>query len=50
MAAVLAKVLTVIGNAEKEPEIVQLCEFLNQMGASIKGIGSAILRLREYQR
>ena len=40
MAAVLAKGTTVIGNAAKEPEIVQLCEFLNQMGASIKGIGS----------
>ena len=40
MAAVLAKGTTVMGNAAKEPEIVQLCEFLNQMGASIKGIGS----------
>ena len=40
MAAVLAKGTTIISNAAKEPEIVQLCEFLNQMGASIQGIGT----------
>ena len=45
MAAVLAKGTTVIGNAAKEPEIVQLCEFLNQMGASIKGIGSTSITI-----
>ena len=40
MAAVLAKGTSIISNAAKEPEIVQLCEFLNKMGASIKGIGT----------
>ena len=40
MASVLAKGETCIQNAAKEPEIVQLCEVLNDMGASISGIGS----------
>ena len=40
MASVLAKGETCIENAAKEPEIVQLCEVLNDMGASISGIGS----------
>ena len=40
MAAVLAKGTTIISNAAKEPEIVQLCEFLNNMGASIVGLGT----------
>ena len=40
MASVLAKGTSIISNAAKEPEIVQLCEFLNKMGASIKGIGT----------
>ena len=41
MAAVLAKGETKIENAAKEPEIVQLCEFLVSMGAIIDGIGTA---------
>ena len=40
MAAVTAKGTTIIENAAREPEIVQLCEYLNSMGASIKGIGT----------
>ena len=40
MASVLAKGETQIENAAKEPEIVQLCEMLNQMGANIIGIGT----------
>ena len=40
MAAVLAKGETKIENAAKEPEIVQLCEFLVSMGAKIDGIGT----------
>ena len=40
MAAVTAKGKTIIENAAREPEIVQLCEYLNAMGASIKGIGT----------
>ena len=41
MAAVLAKGETKIENAAKEPEIVQLCEFLVSMGAKIDGIGTS---------
>lgn len=33
MAAVKAKGVTVLENAAREPEIVDLCEFLNKMGA-----------------
>ncbi len=40
MAAALAEGTTIIENAACEPEISQLCEFLNLMGAKIGGIGS----------
>ena len=40
MASVLARGETQIENAAKEPEIVQLCEMLNQLGANIIGIGT----------
>ena len=40
MASVLARGETLIENAAKEPEIVQLCEVLNKMGANIIGIGT----------
>ena len=40
MAAVHAKGTTVLENAAREPEIVDLCRFLNAMGAKIDGIGS----------
>ena len=45
MASVLAKGTTTISNAAKEPEIVQLCEFLNKMGASIRGIGTTNIKV-----
>ena len=40
MASVRAKGTTRLYNCAKEPEITQLCEFLNSMGADIKGIGT----------
>ncbi|NQV38136.1 MAG: UDP-N-acetylglucosamine 1-carboxyvinyltransferase [Candidatus Marinimicrobia bacterium] len=40
MAAVTAEGQTKIENAAREPEIVQLCEFLKAMGADISGIGT----------
>ena len=43
MAAVRAKGVTRLCNCAKEPEITQLCEFLNSMGASIKGVGTETL-------
>jgi len=43
MAAVLADGTTVIDNAAREPEIVDLCTLLQQMGAKIDGVGSSTL-------
>ena len=40
MASVRAKGTTRLYNCAKEPEITQLCEFLNSMGADIKGVGT----------
>ncbi len=45
MAAVLAKGTTVIDNAAREPEIVDLCTMLIQMGAQIGGAGSSTLEI-----
>lgn len=45
MAAALAHGTTVITNAAREPEVVQLCEVLNASGVKIEGIGSAILTI-----
>lgn len=41
MAAVLAKGTTVIENAAREPEVVDLADFLNHMGARIRGAGTS---------
>ncbi|MCW2715995.1 MAG: murA [Frankiales bacterium] len=43
MAAALAKGTTVIDNAAREPEIVDLCHMLQQMGAQIAGAGTSTL-------
>ncbi len=43
LAAVMAKGVTVLQNAAKEPEIVTLCEFLTKAGAVIEGIGGSVL-------
>ncbi|MGB8650155.1 MAG: UDP-N-acetylglucosamine 1-carboxyvinyltransferase, partial [Mycobacteriales bacterium] len=45
LAAVLAKGTTTIDNAAREPDIVDLCEFLVSMGARISGIGSSTLEI-----
>ena len=45
MAAIFAKGTTIITNAAAEPEIQQLCQMLNQMGANISGIGSNTLKI-----
>jgi UDP-N-acetylglucosamine 1-carboxyvinyltransferase len=45
MAAALAKGTTVIDNAAREPEIVDLCQMLTQMGAQIGGIGTSTLEI-----
>ncbi|WP_373019400.1 UDP-N-acetylglucosamine 1-carboxyvinyltransferase [Thiomicrorhabdus sp.] len=43
MAAVLAEGTTYLRNAAREPEVVDLAEFLNAMGAKISGIGTDVL-------
>jgi UDP-N-acetylglucosamine 1-carboxyvinyltransferase len=45
MAATLAKGTTYIENAAKEPEIVDLANYLNKMGAKISGAGTSIIRV-----
>ena len=46
MAAVLAEGTTIIENAAEEPEIVDLANFLNEMGADVKGAGTNTIRIR----
>ncbi|AYY14271.1 UDP-N-acetylglucosamine 1-carboxyvinyltransferase [Actinobacteria bacterium YIM 96077] len=50
MAAVLARGETVIDNVAREPEIVDLCEMLIEMGARIDGVGSSTLRVEGVDR
>ncbi len=45
LAAVLAKGKTTIENAAKEPEIIDLATFLNNMGASVKGAGTSVITI-----
>lgn len=45
MAAVLAKGTTIIENAAKEPEIVDLANFLNKMGGKVKGAGTGTIKI-----
>ena len=49
LAAVKASGQTYIYNAAKEPHIVDLANFLNSMGAKIKGAGTDIIRIRGVQ-
>lgn len=46
LAAVLAEGKTVIENAAMEPHVVDVCEFLNKMGAKISGIGTPKIIIR----
>lgn len=50
MAAVLAEGKTTIENAAKEPHIVDVANFLNSMGANIKGAGTDVIRIRGVQK
>ncbi len=45
MAATAAEGVTVIENAAREPEIVDLCAFLSSMGAAIEGAGTSAIRV-----
>lgn len=50
MAAVLAEGTTTIENAAREPHIVDLANFLNSMGADVKGAGTDSIRIRGVER
>ena len=50
LAAVLAKGKTVIENAAKEPEIIDVATLLTNMGAKIKGAGTDIIRIEGVER
>ncbi len=45
MAACLAEGLTTIENAAKDPEVVELGHFLNEMGAKIEGLGTDLIKI-----
>ncbi len=45
MAAVLAEGITIIENAAEEPEIVDLANFLNKMGAKVRGAGTETIKI-----
>ena len=46
LAAVKARGLTIIENAAKEPHIVDLANFLNAMGADVRGAGTDVIKIR----
>jgi len=50
MSATLAKGETVISNAAKEPEIVDLERFLNSMGAEISGAGTDVVKIKGVEK
>ena len=46
MAASMAKGRTIIENAAREPHVVDVANFLNSMGANIKGAGTDVIRIK----
>ncbi|MBQ3924629.1 MAG: UDP-N-acetylglucosamine 1-carboxyvinyltransferase [Firmicutes bacterium] len=50
MAATLAEGVTVLENAAQEPEIVDLCNYLNKMGARIKGAGTDTIKIEGVEK
>ena len=50
MAAAMAEGNTVIENAAREPHIVDLANFLNSMGANIRGAGTDTIKIRGVER
>ncbi len=50
MAAALAEGQTILENAAKEPHVVDVANFLNSMGANIKGAGTDIIRIRGVRK
>ena len=50
MAASLAQGRTIIENAAREPHVVDVANFLNSMGANIKGAGTDVIRIKGVER
>ena len=50
MAAAMADGLTIMENVAKEPHVVDVANFLNSMGANIKGAGTDVIRIRGVQK
>lgn len=50
LAAVAAEGQTIIANAAKEPHVVDLANFLNMMGANVKGAGTDVIRIQGGRR
>ena len=46
IAATLAEGTTVLENVAKEPHVVDVANFLNSMGADIKGAGTDVIRIK----
>lgn len=50
LASVMAEGTTIIENAAKEPHVVDVANFLNTMGASVKGAGTDVIRIKGTPR
>ena len=50
MAAAMAPGKTIIENAAKEPHVVDVANFLNSMGANIKGAGTDVIRIKGVEK
>ncbi len=50
LAAVMAEGKTIIENAAKEPHVVDVANFLNSMGANIKGAGTDVIRIKGVEK
>lgn len=50
MAASMAEGLTIMENVAKEPHVVDIANFLNSMGANIRGAGTDVIKIRGVQR
>lgn len=50
LAAVLAEGKTIIENAAKEPEIIDVANFLNNMGANVRGVGTSVITIEGVEK
>ncbi|MFV0363409.1 MAG: UDP-N-acetylglucosamine 1-carboxyvinyltransferase [Suipraeoptans sp.] len=50
MAATMAEGLTILENVAKEPHVVDVANFLNSMGANIRGAGTDVIKIRGVKR